>query len=499
MYNSKLIEAIKLIPIKKTKKLVEFVNTPYFNKDKKVVDLVKYIIKFAPDYMHTKLSKTTCYSKIFPKEKFDDLKIRRLMSKSFKLVEEFIVVEEVDKSPMVKRQVLTKFYAKNQHTTFFYNQTDAWQKEIEAMNGYDLIQTYLENFVLSRERYLFSREQYGTVHSKQRISTFFSDWVNLVKNLENYLVSESLRLGATYISYITVFNNVGSNRFADTLLGKIVEVNLSRDTIGETYKDEKTILVYYYFYRLVANSSDNEAYIALKELMRSTEPTPDNISIISKAGNLIMGHLTRRILAGADSKQEQEEVFENYQFMLEKGVMFTHTGGETSISLWDFNNIVAAAIKVNQYDWAKNFIDEYQKYLPFMAQNSMVRYCYARLAFHKKDFKEVVQLLDFESMIEMPDTILAMRAKSIKLRAYYELEEIELLDSALNAFRVLIHRNDIFSKGQKVLSQNFINFMFRLINIKSGDQKKKQKLQKDIDICTQLLEKQWFLGKVEHC
>ena len=74
---------------------------------------------------------------------------------------------------------------------------------------------------------------------------------------------------------------------------------------------------------------------------------------------------------------------------------------------------------------------------------------------------------------------LAMRRLEIKV--LYEEEEIEVLYSKLNAYRVFIHRNSLLDKYITEINNNFLNVIYKLINIIPKDEKQINHLTKIIE------------------
>jgi hypothetical protein len=66
--------------------------------------------------------------------------------------------------------------------------------------------------------------------------------------------------------------------------------------------------------------------------------------------------------------------------------------------------------------------------------------------------------------VEYLNVFYKIDSRKLLIQAFYELKEWDSLDSAMNAFRVFIHRNKEISDLHKKNNQNFINFLYKLVS-----------------------------------
>ena len=87
MLKSKLIQVLKGFSKKEMEGLYDFLKDSNFNKHDKVIELLVYIIQNIG--INPQLSKEKVYSNLFQLEKYNDSKLRHLMSYLLRSVEEF--------------------------------------------------------------------------------------------------------------------------------------------------------------------------------------------------------------------------------------------------------------------------------------------------------------------------------------------------------------------------------------------------------------------------
>ena len=80
-----------------------------------------------------------------------------------------------------------------------------------------------------------------------------------------------------------------------------------------------------------------------------------------------------------------------------------------------------------------------ERIVPEELRDDVFNYSMAQLHFYLKNYSEVLQLLQ---QVEYLNIFYKLGSKKLLIETFYELQEWDSLDSAMNAFRVFIHRND---------------------------------------------------------
>src|SRR5438552_1897987 len=90
MLNSNLLKLLAKFTPSEMKEFGEFASSPFFNKNENVIKLFEYVRKYYPDFENKKLEKENAFSKIFPKQKYNDGYMRTLMFRLQNLAEEYL-------------------------------------------------------------------------------------------------------------------------------------------------------------------------------------------------------------------------------------------------------------------------------------------------------------------------------------------------------------------------------------------------------------------------
>ena len=97
MQKTKLVEVIQGLNDKEIKRFDEYVNSPFFNKNDKVIELLKFLRKYHPNFDNSRFTKENAYKAVFgARQKFNVQKLRNIMSQLFKLLEAYLVQLEFD-------------------------------------------------------------------------------------------------------------------------------------------------------------------------------------------------------------------------------------------------------------------------------------------------------------------------------------------------------------------------------------------------------------------
>ena len=110
MENSKLISLLRTFDDSEFRRFDKFVKSPYCNNSKAIQNLWEQLKKYSPNYAASGLDTEKFFKKVFPKEAYDEKKLRQLRSRLLKLIEEFLAIEQFKKDEFLVQQKLAKDY-----------------------------------------------------------------------------------------------------------------------------------------------------------------------------------------------------------------------------------------------------------------------------------------------------------------------------------------------------------------------------------------------------
>ena len=186
------------------------------------------------------------------------------------------------------------------------------------------------------------------------------------------------------------------------------------------------------------------------------------------------------------------EIFYLYKELLAKEIILE----DGLISPWHFKNIVTTALRLEEFDWVENFIQQYQDNLSKESKENAVNYNIAALHFFRKEYSKALKLLQ---KVDFTDVYYHLDSKSMLLKTYFELEEHDGLYSLFDTFKIYLRRNKLISDYQKTVYLNLVKYTKKLVKLKTGFPtiKKITELKDQIKETKQIADLNWLNKKVE--
>jgi hypothetical protein len=159
-----------------------------------------------------------------------------------------------------------------------------------------------------------------------------------------------------------------------------------------------------------------------------------------------------------------DECFAIYKYMVESAMLVKEDRGIMHPGF--FLSIMAMAIMTNHHDWAENFIQAHEKYLPASDRDNLMLYARGILFNAKGDYKKSVsQLLQ----VKYVSVNVYVNTKVIMLMNHYETGSFEDFSNVINSYNAYVYK---YPKKISVSSQAFvkdlIQYTQKLFEFKSG-------------------------------
>ncbi len=178
-----------------------------------------------------------------------------------------------------------------------------------------------------------------------------------------------------------------------------------------------------------------------------------------------------------------------YRLGLSTSILFDHA----QLSRFHYKNIVSIALKSQEYEWTKMFIEVYAKDLDSQFRESYMSFNLARLHFATGEYSLAKQQL---RNVEYDDIFFNLGAKMMLLKMAWESDDMEEVESSLSSFLKFVNRRADLGYHRE-LYLNFLSFINRMILLKPGDSEARGRLKTEIERTTSLAEKQWLLHQVD--
>ncbi len=129
MHKSKSVILLSTFATEEIRSFGDFLKSPYFNKNTRVVKLFDELRKDHPDYTSRSISKEKLYGKLFRGKPYNDQVMKNLNTELFKLEREFLAHDMLERDRFEKSVMLiTNLTARNAGQIF--------EKETESITSY---------------------------------------------------------------------------------------------------------------------------------------------------------------------------------------------------------------------------------------------------------------------------------------------------------------------------------------------------------------------------
>ncbi len=466
MRKSRLFELFMAIPSSEILALRKFVDSPFFNQREHVKQLLAYLIdvrkrkKALPE-------RKIAFGQLFPGQAYDDHKLRLSMSLLHKIIEQYLIWEQLNRESVDARLKLARAYRDLNLPRHFKSTINevARQQEKQGLRHADYYQ----------DRYTWYLEQYRFESEQNRMEDLHLEEVH--ENLDIAYITSKLRQICFSLSHQSIYKKSYDFGLLSAILSHISAQELL---------EIPAISVYYYCYYTLTQPDEEQHFERFKTQILTFQdqfPRDEVRDLFLLAAN----YCIRKMNQGA--RHFAKEGLSIYREGLQNEVLLLNG----ILSRFTYRNIVAKAIIAREFDWAESFIEAYRDRLETRYQDNAYAFNLAWLAYERKDYDKALRLIN---QAAFDDLLLNLSAKTIAMKIYYELQAFDLLYSHLDAMRQFIGRKDIMVYHQRNYL-NTIRFVKKLLDLPISNRAVREKLQTEINTTDVVAEKKWLLEQLK--
>ncbi len=451
-------------------RLEKYILSPYFNRSEVITKLFQIFMKNIESKKPKELQKEQIWKQLHPTEKMDEVRFRKYNSDLLRLVEGYMAQEIYDENPLHQAIYLMDAVSRKKMDKL-HNTTVRAARQLSEKQQYRPATYYFYQYQIERNFYKLTDFENNIDHK--------SNVEEIINNLDRFYLAEKLK----YYLEILTRQRVISHEYEVLFIEEILQ-----HLDAQKYLDYPPISIYYQVY-LTHKEPENEGhYYKLKDLIEDhidTFPPEEAYAIYRIALNYCITKLNK------GSIPFTEEYILIYEELLNK----KEISEKVEFTAPSFRNTVVAALRLKKYEWAEQFIQNFQGKLPVEEKENTVSTNLATVYFYQKKHSKVIELLQ---SVEYPDDIVAnLNAKSMLLATYYELDETNLLYSFIESFKTYINRHKNIAQERKVAFINLIRFVKKLTEIIPRDKKAIQKLREELEATKNVASLNWLKEKVE--
>ncbi len=442
MHESSLIKILSSLGKKEMTRFVEFSSSPYHNKNGELRTLVQLLSTIYPRFNEKNCDRKLIFAKIYPSKTFSQSKLDHLFNYSLELCEQFLTIEAFKEDKQFGIiYLLERLRHKNQKKRYERQMkalTKALDKQEDRSERY-----YYHKFLISTEQDKYynsinSSEVDKSLDEKQYhfdryfLAVKLKDACELVVRRQLLKLSEPMKMMREVIEHIST--------------------NL------EDYSDDPPVVVYFLIYQMV-NLNSTEHYrklrISLKQNARFFSREELNLLY-----NYAQNFCIRKINQGEEPYLK--ELLQLYQELLNHEKLIFEG---PKLSQWHYKNIVTVGLRLKEYQWTKEFIEEYKSYLDEEVAENAYRFNLASYYHATVDYEKAMELL---VNVEYTNIRYNLDAKALLVRIYFDLDEQEALTSLFESFRKSINRNKLIADFRKTGYSKLIKYTQKAYKLKTS-------------------------------
>ncbi len=464
MEKSRLIQLLRSFSRQEQRDFRRFLQSPFFSRRAETVILYDLLEKYLKSGKPVP-EKEAAFNVAFPNEAFDDHRLRMLMSQLYQLASQFLAVQDFLADETQPLMQLGQVLRKRKLTSQFTQAAAELAQKLES-------QPY-RNPDFYQNKYLATLEKYRNAYDMREVES--QQLQALSDELDTAFLARKLWQACFLLSHEAVSNTSYDFGLLDDAL-RFAEKSRALET--------PAIAIYYHCYRALTNPDETAFFQNFKALLLQHGGLfPD--SEMRDLYILAINFCIRRYNAG--SQEYLRDQFDFYKDGLRRGYFLT----DGELSRYTYQNAVTSGLVMREFDWVERFIHDYRDKLADAYQESVFSFNLARLGYEKKQFDQALSLLQ---LAEYKDLLLNLAAKTLQLKIYFELDEFDLLEAHLSAFKTFLRRK----KELGYHRENYLNtieFTRKLLETNPFDKEARAALRAEIAEAKNIGEKKWLLGQ----
>lgn len=441
MKNTKLIKLLQTFSPAEIKKFGDFVNSPYFNKNKNVIMLNNELKKYYPNYNDKKLTEEFIFSEVFGEGKFDYFKIKNVISDLYNLGIEFLKLQSnIVTSFSPEYNVLTQLRSRkllNMHKKFTAHLEKQFT-QVKIKDGFHLYNEYL----LVTEKHLSELlKKPSSIEMIQDEFNSFHDYT-LINLLKFYSLMLHIRKENNTSADMKMFDEVFSY-------------------IEHRYSGTNPIINIYKYIILLTVRRNSDYYYILKDqfLGNSDQLTAEE------------AYYTLMYIFGYC--MDQFNINSERSFIKECYDLFKHSYHNNMVFLGellypDFINYVKVFMRSGDRALAEKFMKEYSVLLPAEHLDHCINFSNAFIYHCTGKPEEALALI---SKVNFPLQIMKVQVKIMQIQLNYQLGYYEETRELAEYFRKSLAKEEQISPDYKQSILGFLKLTILLINIKLSTEK----------------------------
>jgi len=468
----KVYSALATLDVYALNKLKKYIQSPYFNSDQRLVELY--------EFYHNDLKSngaaglTEQQLAVVFKDRYDTKLLRRLNSDLTKHLVAFLAQEELQQDKLLLNNLKFAGVGKTKNDNLINSQRRSNLRDLEIFPDVSSEYYYASYFHEKIEATL--KTDVDRKKSKSKVDKEINiDSISY--HLDQFYIIEKLKL---YISLLSWKRSYKVEK-------EISHIDEIKQILSNLQGKNEVITAYLTIVKTLEEPEKETYFKILRSIVKKNKEkfSDDDFRYIYEA---LLSYSITAVNKGIDGYIAT--TLDIYKEALTTEALLY----ENEMSASTFNNVIAMACRSEDYNWALRFIEDYQNLLPQNTRQNTVSFSMARIQFYTKNFHEVISIL---STIEYETVIYNLNSKTMLLFSYYEIGEMDALDSLINSFKVYLNRERSISATRKKRYNQLLSFVKKISTVNPRDKKRIAKIKSQLLDTSGVLNKSWLLEKIE--
>lgn len=472
LHPSKLTQSLQLLTPDEFKSLYKWLQSPWANANKKLVEFYGLLQKHYPAFDAKSLTKEDLFAKLYPGKTYDDKWMRNIMGGLSKQVEKFLVHQRLEKDETLYKQLLAKEYLERHRNDWFEKQVNDLVKILEGKVVKET-EDYLALLLIHDEQY--RQSNVGASFPSLQIADLYLDtfysitkWRYLTELRERQLILQEEGLWSEKFERLSDLTK--------DLDIPVIEIYRERIKIGDDLRREDYFQLkekYFTFYNRLSNWDRKLLYFYFI----------NTVIRFWMKGDLEIIH----------------ELHQLYKMGIGNGLLFHH--GRLTANT--YVNIVTTANSVDDFDYCKLFIDRHTHSLSPEKIDDGRAWALGNWHYKQGQFDKSIELL---SAHHFEDDTFIRNSRFLLVQSYFDACLVDdsyylFFRDYCEAVKKYFKRSKVLSKERNLAYVNFVNFSFKTIKLLNENNyalARFQSLVKEINNENNIQGKKWLLSKIDH-
>lgn len=413
------------------------VHSPFFNTNPSVTGLFEAVRKEYPDFDSSPKAMKRVFKKLFPKEAFNEPKLRRLFTFLKRVVERVMACMEVEQDVYVRGKLLNQSFQKRNLYDLFVLKTKELLEQTDQ-RPWQNANYFFERMQLLKAQYAHPQHNKYDLHD-QTLEL-------LMDSMDAFFALSKIKMGIALRNKAKIMKTSYHLR-VQAALEVEVEGLLGSNDLYRLYMLSLHLLE-------EREEADFETYEELLFKHITALEQEDQVVLFYNGLN----HAVRQLNKGETSIRPH--ILRWYELGLEEGILLRNK----EISPGTFGNIVHFGCLEEKFDWTLSFIEKYAPLLNTSVREDEMYCSLALVNFYQKNYEKIILTITYRSFA--PEY--QLRSKNIQIRTYFELflkdfNQLQILESTMLAYEKLLYRSDLYHPNKVQSHLDFVQLLKGLV------------------------------------